>query len=95
MVKLPRLKIEPMGRARWAVSRFIGGRCINLVQWSYVSDEGHPEVVLAELGIPITEGSLDCYFPRNERGQRCPTYQLMEMFYYLEFEKSDVPIASV
>ena len=63
--------------ARWAIGR--GG--INFIERTAVDDEQHPIQALAQLRIPIMDAALDEYFPKNDLGERCPTFSFMRLWY--------------
>ena len=71
--------------AHWAISREIrGGDTVYLIQERPVFKEEDPKRVLTALGIDPTNGNLDHFFPKNDRGNRCPTFKLMELWYHYQ-----------
>ncbi len=65
-------------RTRWAISRWIDGRWISLVQDSHLDSPLDAEAVLRALNIAPTEWNLNLYFPIEEGQGRCPTLDLLE-----------------
>ena len=70
--------LYPVPVARWAISRLVGGRWIHLVQDSRLEDPTDAEAVLHALGILVTAGNLDYFFPEQPEKGRCPTLALLE-----------------
>lgn len=63
-------------KCKLAITR--GG--INLAQNLPVICDDDPERALKHVGMEVTEGNLDHYFPKNEDGERCPTITFMEIW---------------
>ena len=70
--------LYPVSGARWAISRWVEGRWVNLVQDSRLEKPDDAEAVLRALGVPTTTGNLDYYFPTRPGQGRCPTLELLE-----------------
>lgn len=70
--------LHPVSGARWAISRWVDGRSITLVQNSCLFDAGDAESVLRALDIEVTRANLDTYFPLRKGRGRCPTLALLE-----------------
>lgn len=77
------LKYHP--RARWAISRTAKtGEFISLIQDTAVTDDDEIQLVLLTLGLPMgNEALTELYFPHNAKGERCPTFALMKLWYQL------------
>lgn len=69
----------PITGARWAIGR----AGINFIENTPVFSEDHPEQALALLGLAANARTLDQYFPKNSRGKRCPTFELMFLWHQL------------
>ena len=72
--------LEPVKGGRWAISRWVEGRWLGLIQDSYLDDEGDAEVVLRALNLEAIPKNLDRYFPTRGRQGRCPTLELLELY---------------
>lgn len=72
--------LPPVNGGRWAVSRFVSGKWLKLVEDSYLEESTDAEVALAELGVLPTQGNLDVYFPIRNDGERRPTLDTLERF---------------
>lgn len=73
---------KPENGARWAVTRKVNGKSIYLIQDTPVANPREPKLVLGALDIPVTPGTIDFYFPRNGSKCRCPTFELIELWYH-------------
>lgn len=65
---------------RWAISRYLSGRWVSLIQDSYLDEPGDAKLALWAVGLHANEATLDEHFPvRGSRG-RCPTLEFLELF---------------
>ena len=76
--------LKPIAGARWAIGR----TCFNedflaLIENTPIANESEASSVLQTLGFACTEALLNQYFPKNTKGQRCPTFALMSHWYDL------------
>lgn len=71
--------LQPITGARWAISRWIDGRWITLVQDSYLDQPDCAAAVLRALSKDVSLENLDRYFPVREGQGPCPTLEIMEM----------------
>ncbi len=62
---------------RFAISRWIGGRWIHLLEDGCLEYPEDARAVLYALSIQPTERNLSLYFPMR-KGRRCPTLALLE-----------------
>lgn len=77
------LYLQQLAGGKWAISRSVNGKCIGLVERSYMDDEKDIGSILQALDLTVNQGNVDRYFPLNDRGRRCPTLELLELFYAL------------
>ena len=74
----------PVPGGKWVSRRPVNGEWIDLYQDNPLDDEQDAVKVLSALGIPSTQANLEYHFPRNKRGKRCPTLDLMELTIVLD-----------
>ena len=65
---------------RWAISRYLAGRWVSLIQDSYLDEPGDAKRALWAVGIQSTDANLDEYFPVLGSRGRCPTLEFLELF---------------
>ena len=73
------LYLPPASGGRYAISRYVEGRWIHLVQDSRLECAIDAEAIFHALGIPSTKGNLDFHFPERPGQGRCPTLALLEL----------------
>ncbi len=79
-----KMKLKPIPGAHWAIGReCISGHFIGLVENSPIDHESEAQLILQTLGLLCTEDMLNVYLPKNQIGQRCPTFALMSLWYDL------------
>lgn len=69
--------IKRIPGARWAIGAPVNGEWISLIQDTSATP-GDVAKVLSALSIPQEE--VEKYFPKNRRGEYCPTFELIRMF---------------
>ena len=72
-------QLKPIAIGRTCFS----GDFISLIKNTSVESEVEALLVLQTLGLAYTEELLNQYFPKNKKGQRCPTFALMSLWYDL------------
>lgn len=79
-----KLTLKPIAGARWAIGRTcLSGDFIGLIENTPVDVESEALSALQTLGLAVTEEVLNQYFPKNPKGERCPTFALMSLWYDL------------
>ncbi len=79
-----KLTLKPIIGARWAIGRTcFNGNFIALIENTPVANKIETELVLQTLGFACTEETLNQYFPKNTKGERCPSFVLMSLWYDL------------
>lgn len=75
-------ELKEMPGALWAISRKVNGamNSVALIQDMPASDE---EIRLAMEWTYLRSSEVDKYFPKNPKGERCPTFELMALFHEL------------
>ena len=79
-----KMKLKPIAGGRWAIGRTChNSDFIGLVENSPLDHESEAQLILQTLGLLCTEDMLNVYLPKNQIGQRCPTFALMSLWYDL------------
>ncbi len=65
---------------RWAISRFVDGQWLSLVQDSYLYHPDDAVNALRAAGVECTKKELDEFFPVRGAQGRCPTLEFLEIF---------------
>ena len=77
--------LERDSGGKWAIGREVGGRMIHLIEGRPTDDLSDAEDVLWAIGIAPHPKNLNRFFPQREnRIDRCPTLDLLELFAHLD-----------
>jgi hypothetical protein len=69
--------IKPIAGARWTIGAPIGNEWIGLIERTPAKATEIKKVMGA---LNISEKDIDTYFPKNKKGERCPTFELVKIF---------------
>lgn len=79
------VKLQPVPKGRWAIGRIaITGELISLIEGYPVIGEEEILVAFLTLGIKDSEEARRRFFPKNVKGESCPTFELISMWYDLK-----------
>ena len=73
-------------RARWAIGAPIKGEWLGLIERTAASAEEIDKVMKA---LSISPKDINTYFPKNKKGERCATFELVKMFDRLRPRKKE------
>ena len=71
--------LPPIPGGRWAISRYVEGQWIHLIESGPLEDEADAQAILHALGVKATSTNIEHYFPHRGSYGRCPTLELLEL----------------
>lgn len=78
------MKLKQTPGARWAIARTaITGEFVALIESTPVAGDEEMFLALLTLDLPVTPPVVEHFFPKNWEGKRCPTFELMSLWYDL------------